>query len=124
MTTFEDIRNNTEIVKNIRWDLTPEKVFAPRTVQTQDDIERLHKDQTEQAGYYFYIDVWNCQARLALMHVRANGSMTSEIISEFPEKPLREAIEEHGGAINISGHYPINAWVKKLILFMIPTISD
>lgn len=124
MSTLEEIRNNTVIVKNIRWDLTLEKVFAPRTVQTQDDIERLWNDQKEQAGYYFYVDVWNCRARLALMHLKPDGSATPEIIDEFPEKALIEAVEETGGAINISGHYPINAWVKKMIQFMIPTIKD
>lgn len=121
--TLEDIRNDKEMVKNIRWDMTPEKVFTPRTVQTQDDIERLRKDITDQAGYYFYIDVWNCQARLALMHLKPDGSATAEIITEFPEKALIEAIEEHGGAINISGHYPISAWVKKMILFVIPALK-
>lgn len=121
--TLVDLRNLPEIVKNIRCDLPPEKVFAPRTVQTQEDIERLEKEYRENAGYYFYVDVCSLQASLALMHVKQDGSMTSERIGEFPEKALIEALEEAGGAINISGHYPINAWIKKLILFMIPEIG-
>lgn len=121
--TLEDLRNRPEIVKDIRWDITPEKVFTPQTIQTQEDIERLERENREQAGYYFYVDVWNCRAFLALMHVKQDGSMTSERISEFPEEALNEAVEEAGGAINISGHYPINAWVKKMILFMIPALK-
>lgn len=121
MRTLEDIHKNPAILQHLHWDLTPEQVFTPRAIQSKEDFELLDKVHKEQAGFYFYIDVWNCKASLALMHVKPDGSMTSERLSEFPEEALIEAIQEAGGAINMSGHYPINAWVKKMIRFMIPT---
>lgn len=122
--TLIDIRNEPEIVKNIRWDLTPEKIFAPREMRSEADLERIEQENREQAGYYFYIDVWNMKASLALMHVKPDGSMTSVRLLTFWEEALIKAVEEAEGAINLSGHYPVNAQIKKMIRFWIPAIKD
>ncbi len=120
--TLEEIRDNQEIKKNLRWDLTPEKVFArPGRFRSKEDLNRIIKEHESMAGYYFYIHVWDFQAKLALMHIRPNGSGTSQVLetSEEFKDAFIEAIQDHGGAINRSGHYPINKRVRDMIQFFI-----
>lgn len=100
----------------IRWDLTPQKVGELLNVEFStkaewDEIQRLTK---ELAGRYFYIDVWNCQARLMLMELDERGSGKAEVVEQdvISEDDMIEAIEAHGGAINISGYYPISDAIR------------
>ena len=68
----------------------------------------------ERAGYYFYIDVWNCRARLCIMHDLETGSATSESVDiDMPDEMLMNAVYEQGGAINWSGHYAINDEIRE-----------
>ena len=60
------------------------------------------------------MDVWNCQAHLALMHNRANGSGTMHQIEDF-ESPLLEKAVEAVGNITMSGWYPLSSRLKKLL---------
>ncbi len=121
MRTLEDIRNNPAIMLHLRWDLTPEQVFTPRMIQSKEDFEALNKLHKEQVGFYFYVDVWNCNASLALMHVKPDASMTSERIeiTEELEDELIQAIEEAGGAINMSGHYPLSEKLKTSLMILL-----
>ncbi len=112
MRTLQDIKNNPAIMLHLHWDLTPEQIFQPRMIRSKEDIERLDELHIEQAGFYFYVDVWNCSASLALMHVKTDGSMNSERIDYPDEDELIQAIEEAGGAINMSGHYPLSEKLK------------
>lgn len=113
MRTLEEIAKNPAILQHLHWELTPEDIFTPRTIQSKEDLEMLDRLHEEQAGFYFYIDVWNGKARLALMHVMPDGSMTSERIDYPDEDGLIEAIEEAGGAINMSGHYSLSTRLRK-----------
>lgn len=118
MRTLENIRNNPAIMLHLHWDMTPEQIFQPRTIQSKEDLERLDKLHREQAGFYFYVDVWNCGASLALMQVRPDGISYSERIeiTEELENELIQAIEEAGGAINMSGHYSLSEKLKKNLM--------
>jgi hypothetical protein len=114
---FEEIKNNPEIMSQLRWDLTPQNSNFPNgtwTVNNQADIDAMNKFQTDKAGYYFYIDVANCQAHLAIMQNHATGSGTMHRIEDF-ESPLLEKAVEEIGSITTSGWYPLNKRLETLL---------
>ena len=70
----KEIQENREIMQGLRWDLTPQTGnISGYVITCQEDLTRLNKMLAEKAGYYFYVDVWNCQARLALMYNNPDG---------------------------------------------------
>jgi hypothetical protein len=82
-------------------------------IRTQEDLERLQQRDRERVGYgYFYVDCRNMRADLALMRCTRPGYWQAEIIpqslSPLLEEDLERAIEEAGGALNWSGHYPLS----------------
>ena len=66
-------------------------------------------------GCYFYVDVWNCRARLALMHNTGDGGGRSEVIEDFDSALLEKAVYQAGGMINLSGWYPLSNTLKTLL---------
>ncbi len=118
MRTLADIKSDPAIMLHLHWDMTPEQIFQPRMIQSKEDLDRLDRLHKEQAGFFFYIDVWNCKASLALMHTLPDGNITSERI-EVPvelENELIWGIEAAGGAINMSGHYALTETLKKSLM--------
>ena len=115
---FEEVKNNPEIMSHLRWDLTPQTANPSSTgeftVSNQADLDRLNKLLAEKAGYIFYVDVWNCQAHLGLMHNRASGSGTMHQITDF-ESPLLEKAVEDVGCITTSGWYPLSKRLETLL---------
>ena len=113
---LEEVKNNPEIMSHLRWDLTPQTANIPEgyIIEKQADLERLNKLLAEKAGYYFYVDVANCQARLALMHNNATGGGTMHRIEDF-ESPLLEKAVEAIGSITTSGWYPLNKRLTTLL---------
>src|SRR5690554_2885193 len=102
---LSEIRNNPEILANLRWDLTPQSAsITGYTLTSQADFDRLNELLAQKAGYYFYVDVWNCQARLVLMRNYANGNGRAEVIEDYDNVELLEASVD---CITCSGHYPI-----------------
>jgi hypothetical protein len=104
--------------EKIRWDLTPQKYLEELNgvvIESWEDIERLKKLLKERVGKYFYIDVWNCTPCLFLMDNDEDGNGKAEIVEQdiISEDEMLEAIEEAGGSITISGHYPINKKIEK-----------
>ena len=65
--------------EEMHWDLTPEEVGQTYKISSLEDIKRIEKIKKSQVGYYFYIDVWNFQVRLAVME-NFQDSGRSEII--------------------------------------------
>src|SRR5215203_4804579 len=100
----------------IDWKATPQSVMGPANseIRTQEDFERLQQRDRDMVGYgYFYVDVRNMSADLALMRCPRPGYWEAEIIPQrfsplLPED-LERAVEEAGGAMNWSGHYPLNS---------------
>ena len=112
---LEEIKNNPEILANLRWDLTPQTAnIGSYEIKNQADMDRLNKLLVSQAGYYFYVDVANCQARLALMRNNATGGGNVEYIRDF-ESPLLERAVEAIGSITTSGWYPLSNRLKTLL---------
>jgi len=115
-TNLEEVKNSPEIMSHLRWDLTPQTAnISSYIVACQSDLDRLNKLLAEKAGYYFYVDVWNCQATLALMHNKVDGGGTSHRIEGFESPLLEKAVYQAGGWINMSGWYPLS---KQLITLL------
>jgi hypothetical protein len=110
-----DVKNNPDIMANLRWDLTPETAnIGEYTINNQADLDRLNALLASKAGYYFYVDVWNCQAHLAIMHNQADGSGTMYQIEDF-NSPLLEKAVEALGSITTSGWYPLSKRLTTLL---------
>ena len=114
---MEAIKKNPEITAKLRWDLTPQTgTISSCEINNQADLDRLNKLYEEKAGYYFYVDVWNCQARLALMQNLADGNGKSEIVEDFDSSLLEKAVYKAGGSITTSGWYPLSTCLARLLM--------
>lgn len=117
---LEEVKNNPEIMSHLRWDLTPQNSNITNTpdgtyeVKCQADLDRYNQLSAEKAGYYFFVNVWNCQAHLALMQNNATGSATMNAIEDFQSLLLEKAVEEIG-SITTSGWYPLNKRLETLL---------
>ncbi len=77
-------------------------------------------------GFDFQISVWNCTAELLVFKENFEEGIikrdyfeleiTDEKIKELIDKYVIDSIHEIGGAINISGVYPLNEDLENLIL--------
>ena len=109
-----------EIRNRIHWGMTPMSYASginDVTIASKEDIDAVHERLKERAGYYFYIDVWNCAASLHIMKNNADGSATSEAAEgiDIPEDMISAALEDQGGMINLSGHYAISDEIEKFL---------
>jgi hypothetical protein len=107
------------MIGRLRWDLTPQTASVGENgtfvVNSQEDLERFKQLRAEKAGSYFYVDVWNCQARLALMTQDALGNGKIEVVSDFHSPLLEKAVYQAGGCITTSGWYPLNKQLISLL---------
>lgn len=104
------------LASQIRWGMTPQSAgYGPIAITSQADLDMYKAMLAANAGYYFYIDVWDCQARLALMHNLPEGGGMSEIVEDFKSPLLYRAVEQAGGAINISGWYPLSRRLEAVL---------
>jgi hypothetical protein len=117
-----EVKNNPEILAQLRWDLTPQNSMVTNTsdgtmyiVEKQEDFDKLNQLLTEKKGYYFYVDVWNCQARLGLAYNDGGGGGKMEIINDFESPLLEKAVYQAGGSITTSGWYPLSKQLVTLL---------
>jgi hypothetical protein len=108
--------------KKINLDLTPEEALGGATIiNFEEDYKALQAKIKAMANVqYPFIDVWNCQVALAWMVFSEDGhsSHVERLIDEemeqlgVTEDMLYAAIEEAGGMLNRSGHYPISGVIR------------
>ncbi len=115
---FNEIKN--KILRGeikIRWDLTPQDTGQSFEITSQEDFERMMDEMKRKAGWYFYVDVWNLSASLHIAHNTENGSGESYYVedSPVPEELLEKAVYDAGGALNMSGWYPINEEIREVL---------
>ena len=110
---LEEIKNSPELMNQLRWDLNPQNAGFPSDQtavgMSQEELDRLSVELVDKVGAYFYVDVWNCTVRLALMIRDVFGNGKSKWIEKFDSPLLEESLYECGGAVNVSGMYPINS---------------
>ena len=78
---------------------------------------------------YAFVDVWNCRAVLAwtVFSEDGNSSHVERLTDEeqrrlnITEDVLYDAIEEAGGSISMSGHYPISDEIRAKLEAHVPT---
>ena len=80
MTTVQEI---VALIENTRidWSATPQSVMSPASgvITSQEDLEAYQRRDHDLVGYgYFYIDVRNMGADLALMHSTRPGYWETE----------------------------------------------
>ena len=113
MTTEKEISDTLKDV-HVDWEATPQSVLgSPNVITTQEDFERVQQEIHDTVGTgYFYIDVRSMTADLALFYSTRPGRWETMIIpprySLLVEEDLIRSINEAGGALNWSGHYPLD----------------
>ena len=114
MTTEQELIDTLAGVR-IGWQATPQSIMSPGggVITSQEDLERLQQRDSDLVGYgYFYIDVRNFEADLALMHSTRPGYWETMLVPQrysplLPED-LARAVEDAGGSMGWSGMYPLN----------------
>ncbi len=122
MLTLKDIKEDEKMRANILQDLTPWENISDDVIShinevshmdimhpERIDLERMVSELEALVEYYFIIDVHDCQAFLCLMR----KDKKIGIVEEIPRKLLLKAIKGEGGAINMSGQYPIDDKVRE-----------
>jgi hypothetical protein len=114
MTTEKEISDTLKDL-HVDWEATPQSVMGPASVviTSQEDFEAYKQRDRDLIGYgYFYVDVRNMTADLALMYSTRPGRWETMIIpprdSPLLEEDLIRSIEEAGGTLGWSGHYPLD----------------
>lgn len=111
--SLSDIKKESFVIENIRWDLEPKDLMEPRRIITEEGITAKEPIK----GYVFYIDAMDKKPILFLMrHTAADYAETLAQIDEIPQEFLLEAIEENKAKAYFS-MYPVNKkveeWLKK-----------
>ena len=109
--------------KGIIWGMTPQNdpSNGSMAINSQADIERLQRKLKAAKGIYFIIDVWDCNASLAICENTADGRGRIERVQQdcITDDELEDAVYDAGGAINLSGWYPITPGIgEKLKAFL------
>jgi hypothetical protein len=113
MTTEKEISDTLKDL-HVDWEATPQSVLgSPSLITTQEDLERVQREIHDTVGTgYFYIDVRNMTADLALFYSTRPGRWETMIIpprySPLLEEDLIRSIQEAGGALSWSGNYPLD----------------
>ena len=113
MTTEAEITDTLKGVR-IEWEATPQSGLGPPSViSTQEDFEHTQRHLYEDVGRgYRFVHVMDMAADLALLYCSRPGFWETLIIppelSPLLEEDLIRSIEEAGGALNWSGHYPLD----------------
>ena len=116
MTTEQEIIDTLAGLR-IDWSATPQSFLElwHQEICTQEDFERSQRQLYEDVGRaYWFIHVQNMEARLALFYSRRPGYWETMLIPQrysplLPED-LERSVEGAGGALNWSGHYPLDGW--------------
>ena len=111
--SLSDIRETPDILRKIKWDVTPQMVMEPRFRSRPEDMQRLQ----ELSGYMFYVES-QCEPPALMLLKVGKTDITSTVgrIDEIPVELVRKALEnpEHKPG---HGMYAITeeikAWLKK-----------
>ena len=121
MKTFslKKLKTKPKIIAQILWDAVPTKQPLPhkgpssRKIQSMEALQAFQKETEENAGYFFYIDVWEGKPTLLLKQQGKQISAVIARIEEVPETLLWEAIEAQPNPTeNLCQEYPITEAIK------------
>lgn len=90
MPGLDDIKKSPDILKRIKWDVTPRMVMEPRFQSKAEDLQKLR----DISGYMFYIESQCEPPALMLLKVgRTDITSTIAKVDEIPQELLRKAME-------------------------------
>ena len=104
---------NRAFRENLRFDVTPEVIFKPRFIQSENQADLIKETQ----GFSFYVEYMEGLPKPALMAMKTYclRSKTIAHITDAPENLLWETVRDKG-AKDICGMYPLGAaledWIK------------
>ncbi|GAB4390914.1 MAG: hypothetical protein Kow0025_26190 [Thermodesulfovibrionales bacterium] len=108
--SISSLRNNKLILRQLRWDVTPEVLFKPRFAASGSDVSR------ETQGYMLYVEGFRGAAKLMLMRTIEMMSQTVAEVTGVPEDMLKRAMEDKDAKC-VAGMYPLGReledWLKK-----------
>lgn len=90
MPGLADIRESPDILKKIKWEVTPQMVMEPRFQLDPVHLQKLN----EIAGYMFYIET-QCEPPVLMLMKVGKTDITSTVgrIDEIPSPLLQRAID-------------------------------
>jgi hypothetical protein len=110
---LSSLKNNKLILRQLRWDVTPEVLFKPRFVGI--GSEKDVRLQRETDGYMFYVDSLGKKTALMLMRTISMMSQTVAEVEGAPEEMLDRAVRAEG-VKSYAGMYPLSTeleeWIK------------
>ncbi len=113
MPGLDDIKMSPDILKNIKWEVTPQIVMEPRFQSKAEDLQKLR----DISGYMFYIESQCEPPALMLLKVgKTDISSTIAKVDEIPPELLRKAMDNPVEK-PVHGMYAITdeikVWLKK-----------
>lgn len=105
----------------IDWEATPQSVLSATftALRAPEDLEKARCREKEMVGTgYFYVDVRDGRANLALMRSTKPGYWQAELVEQdvIEESELIEAAGEAGCAPKWNGHYPLPERLRARLL--------
>ena len=113
MQDLDAIRERPDILKGIKWDVTPQMVMEPRFQSRAEDMQKLR----EISGYMFYIETECDQPSVMLMKVgKTDIASTVGKINGIPQELIKRAISKPAHT-PVYGMYAVSdeikSWLKK-----------
>lgn len=104
-----EIRESTEILEKIKWEVTPKMVMEPRFHSRAEDLKKLR----DISGYVFYVES-QCEPPALMLLKVGKTDITSTVgkVDEIPQDLLRKAIENPVDEPT-HGMYAITEEIKK-----------
>jgi hypothetical protein len=115
---FEELKG-----KKIRWDLNPQNVVVFDKARSENDLDQMKKKIREQAGFFFYIDVYEPYPRLVIAESDENGGVKHHMIEDPPitKEIMIRAIENFTGDLKMPGCYPIDDEIEEKLMAELDT---
>ena len=113
-TDISRLGKNRVFVENLRFDVTPQVLFKPRFIQSDDQAHVAEETQ----GFSFYVEYMEGflpKPALMVMKTYCLRSKTIAQITDAPEDLLWAAVRDKG-ARDVAGMYPVGQaleeWIK------------
>ena len=109
MMGLEEMRNNSELISVIDWDMTPEEAVTLYLEWGNNPANgRRRITSKNDVSYYFVVNTWKHPAKIYF--IRRNSEEAVELATIYMPEELRNRFLESVG--HLKGVYPVNDEVK------------
>jgi hypothetical protein len=106
---LDTLKKSSDIIKDIRWDVTPKIFMDPDSTSGDEPVDISH-------GYMLYVDIVNDVPALVIMQLKRIMSKSVGYVYDIPEDLLKESMSCTSSEC-IGGMYPmarsLQDWLKK-----------